>query len=74
MMRLEICNPELGKPANYAPGDHVAIYPSHTDSEVQFVVDHLTKKPPHQVSVFELYEYNQNEGKFFEGFFVYSGG
>ena len=64
MIRLEICNPDDEKPALYAPGDHVAIYPNHTDSEVSFVMEHLTKKPPDQDCVFELYEYNQNEGKF----------
>ena len=65
MIRLEIPNSSTGEDtaAHYEPGDHVAVYPNHTDSEVAFVMDHMTKKPANQDMLVQLYEYNQNEGE-----------
>ena len=64
MIRLEIDNSEIEIPAKYTPGDHAAVFPSHTDSEVHFVMEHLTKKPSDPSKAHALYEYNQNEGMF----------
>ena len=61
MIKLEICNST--SIVQYEPGDHVAIYPHHTDSEVNFVMEHLTKKPTNQDTLVELYEYIQNGGR-----------
>ena len=62
-MRLEVDKVENETPIKYAPGDHVAVYPHHTDSEVNFVMEHLTKKPSDLKKELVLREYNQNEGK-----------
>ena len=62
-MRLEVDKPEDEEPIKYSPGDHVAVYPHHTDSEVNFVMEHLTKKPSDLKKELILREYNQNEGK-----------
>ena len=63
MIRLEISNPDNEMPVQYAPGDHAVIYPNHTDSEVNLVMEHLTKKPADPSKCLQLYEYNQNEGR-----------
>ena len=62
MIKLEICN--SSNLVQYEPGDHVAIYPHHTDSEVSFVMEHLTKKPTDHDTLVELHEYNQNGGRY----------
>ena len=63
LVRLEVDKLENETPIAYAPGDHVAVYPHHTDSEVNFVMEHLTKKPSDLQKELVLREYNQNEGK-----------
>ena len=63
LVRLDLDKVENQTPIEYAPGDHVAIYPHHTDSEVKFVMEHLTKKPADPKKDLVLKEYNQNEGK-----------
>ena len=64
MVRLEIENLNNGDiPARYSPGDHVAIYPHHDDEDVNFVMEHLTKKPTDSSRSYALYEYNQIDGK-----------
>jgi sulfite reductase alpha subunit-like flavoprotein len=62
MIQMEIDSPENEISAEYAPGDHAVIYPNHADSEVDFVMEHLTKKPSELNTILGLYEYNQNEG------------
>ena len=62
LVRLEMDNVDNQTSIEYAPGDHVAVYPNHTDSEVQFVIDHLTKKPSDPKKELILKEYNQHEG------------
>ena len=63
LVRLEVDKFENDTLTEYAPGDHVAVYPHHTDSEVKFVMEHLTKKPSDLNKELAFREYNQNEGK-----------
>ena len=44
------------------PGDHLAIFPENSDEDVQFVMNHLAKKPKEDEEV-QLYEYNAMDGK-----------
>ena len=64
MVRLQIENLNNGDiPARYSPGDHIAIYPHHDEDDVNFVMEHLTKKPTDPSRSYALYEYNQIDGK-----------
>ena len=67
MIRMEIDNPKNEMPAQFAPGDHAVVYPTHSDAEVDFVMEHLTKKPSDPNTSVDLYEYNKNEGKARDG-------
>ena len=66
IVRLEMDKVDNQTSIKYAPGDHVAVYPNHTDSEVHFVMEHLTKKPSDPKKELKLKEYNQNEGNLVE--------
>ena len=63
LLRFEIPNTEnqWGE-LSYLPGDHLAIFPENSDEDVQFVMNHLAKKPKEDEEV-QLYEYNAIDGK-----------
>ena len=65
LVRLEIpvdaTNPEV----SYVPGDHVAVFPVHSDEDVDFVLKHLTGLPKnHQDAILQLQEKLDGSGRF----------
>ena len=61
LVRLEIPNGQ-GKGCKYAPGDHAVVFPVNSDSDVDFVLERMTKLPEDPNMTVQIQEYNQQEG------------
>ena len=63
LLRLEIPKSEdqWGE-IYYDPGDHLAVFPTNSDDDVKFVMEHMINKPKEDEEV-QLYEYNHLDGK-----------
>ena len=61
LVRLEIPNGQ-GKGCKYAPGDHAVVFPANSDSDVDFVLERMTKLPEDPNMTVQIQEYNQQEG------------
>ena len=48
---------------SYDPGDHVVVFPTNSDEDVDIVLEHMTNLPKNPLSRVKLMEKGRNTGK-----------
>ena len=52
------------KNLSYAPGDHVGVFPSNSDEDVELVLKHMTNLPENLDSIIQLMEKGSTPGNY----------